>query len=267
MKNALVVCTISLAFLFTFGCWGADSAAKAEPAKAESAKEDCGAGPWYFFSGSVNNHPRLREAQKQMRRQIDGPFGVIAPGFRPVRTFADQRDEMMISTPYVGVGRKLSKCFDLFYQIGFSAGQINTRETRTSILLLPFHADVNEKRSSFFTGPGVTYFPLGMAELRKYHSFCERLRGARPFVVGTLNYNYLTFKADIKAGFQPFGNFLVQRKDYRYWNIMSSGIGFGVDIPFSARTVISMNAQYTFFWSESNDFSGPGFSFMTKYFF
>ncbi len=239
----------------------ADSAAKEEAARPAESK-----GPWYFFLGNVNNHPRLANAQEQIHQQIDVPFRLIAPDFKDVRTFADQRDELMIWTPFVGVGRKLSTHWDAFFQVGYSKGKVRTRETDLSLLLLPFHMDMTEYRSSFFAGLGLGYFPLGLPELRKYDGFVDRLKSAKPFLVGTASWNYLTFEAKVKAGLVPIGNFIrIDQKDN--WSPFSTGIGAGVDIPLTKSLVTSMNVQYTFFLDQGDDFSGPGISMYWKKFF
>lgn len=236
----------------------------AQPAASDSGAEpEAKASPWYFFTGNINNQPRLHRAKKLIDQQINQPFRLIAPTFDDVKTFADQRDEFMIWTPYVGVGRKLSLRWDAFFQIGYSAGDVQTDANNTSLFLLPLHTDVTEKRSSFFTGLGLAFYPVGMPEMRKYNSVAERLKNARPFLVSTISWNYLTFEARIRAGIKPFGDFIkIDEKDH--WSPFSSGLALGLDIPLSDTSAFSMNVQYNQFFEESDDFSGLGFNFYWK---
>ncbi|MBN2308620.1 MAG: hypothetical protein JXR94_06590 [Candidatus Hydrogenedentes bacterium] len=222
---------------------------------------------WYVMFGSTNNHPRLDDAQKQIDSEINRTFRFLAPGFDDVKTFGDQRDDLLIWTPYMGVGCVLSKRWDVFVQGGFSSGKVCTRATDPSILfLLPLHTDVEIKRQSFFIGAGVAFFPFGVVERHEFDSLKERLKGTRPFVATTLHWNYLSFDAKVKAGLPPIGT-LSEIKQSESWNPWSAGVAVGLDMPVTRHSVLSMNVQQNYFFDQGDDFSGPGISLSWKRFF
>ena len=260
MFRSLVLAMLVMPFCF------ADAKPAAPAAKDGAANAEAGERLWYFFTGNSNNHPRLHKAQQQIDEQINQPFRLIAPCFDDVKTFADQAQDFMIWTPYIGVGRKLSTHFDLFAQAGYSAGSVRTKANDTSLLLLPFHTDVQEKRSSFFAGLGLAWFPWGFVELQKYDSIGSRLANTRPYLVNTYSWNRLTFEGNVKSGLWPLPS-LIHVNQKEHWSLFSTGIGAGADIPLSASSALSMNLQYTFFLSEGEDFSGPGFNMHWKKFF
>lgn len=232
----------------------------AEP--ADEPKDD-GPGPWYFFSGNSSNHPPLNKADRQIDRQLNKPFQVLAPGLDDVRSFSDEAEDFKVWTPYAGVGRLLSPHWDLFWQAGYSKGKVRTNQTEPSFLILPLHSDVTIYRSCFFTSLGLAYYPWEVPEMRKFDSVGERLKCARPYLVTTLNWNYLTCEVKIKAGLRPFDNLLhMTQKDE--WNPWSTGVGAGVEIPLSQSVAISLNAQYSFYWTQEEDFSGPLLNFHWK---
>jgi len=242
----------------------------AAPAAADDAKanpEVAGKtdtpSPWYFFLGNINNQPRMKAADRMTDNMLNKPFQTLAPGLEDVRTFSDQRDEFMIWTPYIGVGRKLSPHWDLFYQAGFSKGSVRSNQTEPSLLLLPLHLDVTIYRSSFFTGLGLAYYPWRLPELRAYASWRERFKHARPFIVTTLNYNYLTYEAKVKAGPRPLDH-LIHTTQKDEWSPFSSGVAVGLDIPLSESTALAVNTQYNMFWDQGSDFSGLGFNIYWK---
>lgn len=263
---------IALLLLFVVAAppvvWAEAEGAKLGPPASEQqeAAEQPDELRWFFFWGSTNTHPRLKDASKLIDRQINDTLRLIAPGFDDVRTFADQRDELMIWTPFVGIGRVLSPRWDAYFQMGYSEGEIQTEATNASLLLLPFHTDVKLERSNFFAGIGTTFFPWGMAELDKYVSVKERLKHTKPFVGSVLSWNYLSFDAKIKPGFRPFGN-IADIRQSEDWHIWSVGVSSGIDIPLSRRSKLSFNASYNFFLDHGADFSGPSFSIMSKRFF
>lgn len=238
--------------------WAA--AADASASANEAAPEQ---GPWYFFHGSTNSHPRLHKADKLIDRQLNTPFRLIAPGFDDVRTFTDQAEDFMIWSPFIGIGRKFGDHWDAFFQIGGSAGSVRTESDDTSIVLLPFHADVKIERSNLFIGPGVAWFPFGFAPNKPKMSWGERFNRTRPYLVATLNWNRMTYKGDVRAGLKPFGNF-IQRKQEDTWHPFSSNLGAGVDMPLTKRTTLSLNGQWVFMYDYGEDFAGPAFSIFFK---
>jgi hypothetical protein len=197
---------------------------------------------------------------------VNRPFRFLAPGFEDVRTFADQRDDFMIWCPFVGVGKTLSKRWDAFAQAGYARGEVRTKASDPSILLLPLHTDVTFERSSFFAGPGLAFYPTGMPERQKFDSVLQRLKAAKPFVATTLSWNYLTFDANVHAGVGPLRK-LVEKKECKEWDLWSLGLTVGLDVPTTTRSAVSVNLQYNRFLDHSGDFSGPALNVYWKKFF
>lgn len=221
---------------------------------------------WYLIHGQTNTHPRLENAAKQISRQVDLPMKLLMPGHSDVRTFEDQRDDFMIWSFLLGFGRVMSDKCDVFFQVGYSEGTVETEQSKLSLLLLPFHSDFEIERSNFFAGVGTTFFPMGIARLDKYETISDRLKETKPFLNTSLNWNYLTFEADQKFGPIPFSN-LIRIKQEDEWSIWSMGVNLGADVPLSKRTVLSMNGGYTFFFDNAEDFSGPTLTFLCKRYF
>lgn len=253
----------TLLTLATLALYVASAPAWCEVDSETPAEEDSG---WYFFNGNSNNHPRLNTASSEIDANINQTLRLILPAFDDVTTFSDQRDDFMIMTPFIGVGKVLSPKWDAFFQTGYSAGKVRTEATDFSILLIPFHTDVELERSTFFASLGLIHFPCGMAERAKGRTIGKRFRQAKPYVGGTLNWNYLTFDARIKAGPVPLTN-IIRFNQTRHWRPWSVGFLAGLDIPMTRRGVLSINAQYTAFIDYGDDFSGPTFNVFWKRFF
>jgi len=230
------------------------------------AKEPRENSNWYFFNGNTNSYPRLDSAAKQIDREINGSLRLLAPTFEDVETFEDQRDNMGIWTPVIGVGKLLSDKWDVFAQTGYSAGKVVTRATVPSLLVLPLHSDVEIQRTTFFAGVGAAWFPFGVVEMDKYDGLRERLRETKPYLVSTLHCNNMGYKAKVKAGPRPIGNFVNTVEEESWW-IGSSAIGAGIDVPATRRDIVSFNVQYTFFYDHGDDFNGPSMTFNWKHFF
>lgn len=220
--------------------------------------------PWYFFHGSTNSHPQLDKADKQIDQELNSVFRIIAPGFDDVKTFSDQADDFMIWSPFIGVGRKFGNHWDVFFQVGGGVGKVRTESDDISILLLPWHTDVEIKRSNIFLGPGLAWYPFGFSETGRKMKVAEKIRAARPYLMTTLSWNRLTFKAHVRAGLRPFGNF-VQNKQEDSWHPFSSGVGAGFDMPITKNTTLSLNSTYSFFFDYGDDFDGYNVSIFFKH--
>jgi hypothetical protein len=220
----------------------------------------------HIFTGNVNNHPQLKTAEKQLDGRVNRSLRAIAPGFDDVRTFSDQRDDFGLWTPFIGVGRNLDDHWDVFVQTGYTRGTIRTKATNMSLLLLPLRTDVQFERSSFYAGVGLAYYPWGMGRPGVYHGIKDRLAHARPFVVSTMNWNYLTFEGNVKARFLPFRDGIGVRQRLE-WKDLGAGISLGLDIPMTERGVLSTNIQYNEFLNYGEDFSGPAFNVYWKHYF
>lgn len=222
--------------------------------------------PWYFFFGNMTNFPNLHDASKQIDSQITKPLKLLAPGFDAPKSFSNQRNDVMIHTPFVGLVRELNSHWDLFVQSGYTQGKVRTKDTDLSILLAPLYTNITFKRSSFFAGVGTHWHPWGTCTMTQYDSWAARLRAAKPFFATSINWNYLTFDADIKAGFVPFRKAIRITKSDTF-EIWSHNAVFGVDVPLDKKTLFAFNVNYNTFFEHGADFSGPSFSTYIKRYF
>jgi hypothetical protein len=240
------------------------------------APEDDGISKWYVNQGMMNVHPQLKIAEEMIDAEINQVLRSFASGFDDITTFSDQSDDFMIWSPFISVGRVLNKRWDVFLQVGYTKGEVQTTGhdpfTLAPLLtpLLTLHSDITLERSTFLMGLGVDFYPLGMPELRKFDSWGERFKGVKPYLSPTLNYSYLTYDADVRLTLgpalgAPYVRTRIQRDDsWKLWNI---GLTAGLDIPVSKRSTLSVNGTVNFFFDQGEDFDGYSFTFFWKRFF
>jgi len=102
-----------------------------------------------------------------------------------------------------------------------------------------------------------------MPRLKDYSSVRARLAQARPFLAGTVNWNYLTFEAEVKVGPVPWTS-IFRRTERDSWSDWSTGATAGVEIPVSRRSSLSLLGTYNHFFQYGADFSGPSFSIIWR---
>ncbi len=236
-----------------------DAASSSAPLESEAAQDGGNWDGWYFCIGNSNNHPKLHDASNKIDREINDVFRTMAPGFDDVKTFSDQRDDLMIWTPFVILGKSVSDRWNVFLQMGYTQGYVRSKADDMSLVLLPLHTDVRFDRSTFYAGLGTEFFPWGMPESREYHGLKDRLVNAKPLIGGTFCWNYLTADCDVKAGLKPFGNF-INIEEHEVWRTTNIAALTGVAIPVNESTNLFFNASYNFFLKYGDDFSGPSFS-------
>ncbi|MCC6143785.1 MAG: hypothetical protein IT368_08255 [Candidatus Hydrogenedentes bacterium] len=215
----------------------------------------------------VNVYPGLK-SEELITELFERPLQLLAPGFDDIHTFTDERDAGRLLPPHIGIGRVLSPNWSWFIQGGWSAATLRTKQDAWTLLGLPIHNDFAITRGALYAGIGLDFFPLGMPEQRKYQGIWDRVRNTKPNAGWRLTWTRAWFDADIKLGFGTGQgpNFLSLKLDDE-WNVLSSNLVVGADMPLTKYHQLSVNAGYAYFWERAVDFKGPVITIGWKYFF
>ena len=221
---------------------------------------------WFVLFGIVSTFPGL-ERERLLPEVVDPLFRTIAPGYPGTNTFTDFRDKGLILPPQIAIGRTFGDNWALSVHGGYSAGKVRTKATEPSIFLgAPFHSDIEIKRSAFYIGLDLDYYPLGAAELAHYDSLAARLRAAKPALGTRLNWTLAGYDAQVKIGLKPLLR-VPTIKISEQWRIPSVNLCAGVDVPWDERNVLVWNAGYNWFKEERGDFNGWAFTLAWRHFF
>lgn len=221
---------------------------------------------WFVLVGLVNVYPRL-EREQLIKELLDPALQTLAPGYRGTKTFTDMRDDHLLWPPQIAVGRILSRHFALSIHGGYSAGTVHTDKRNPSVLLgVPLYSDVKIRRYATYLGLDLDYYPWGMVEQKPYANWGERLRGMRPTLGARHTWTWAGFDADIRLGLWPFEE-AVKVKLNDSWALPNITLVAGLDIPLNQRSAIILNAGYSFFWQEKQDFAGSAFTLGWRYVF
>lgn len=243
-----------------------DNTLKVREMEAYAAPEEEEERRWFVLVGLVNVYPRL-EREQLIKDLLDPVIQTLAPGYRGTKTFTDMRDDGLLWPPQIAVGRILSRHFALSIHGGYSAGTVHTDKRNTSILLgVPLYSDVKIRRYATYLGLDLDYYPWGMVEQKQYANWGERLRGIRPTLGARHTWTWAGFDADIRLGLWPFEE-AIKVKLNDSWALPNITLVAGLDIPLNQRSAIILNAGYSFFWKEKQDFAGPAFTLGWRYVF
>ena len=222
--------------------------------------------PWFIVLSLINVYPKL-ESEELIRRLYNPAMRLLAPGFQDVRTPGDYRDEHLLWTPEIGIGRILSPRWSAKIYLGYSAGTIRTKAKNPSILFgIPLKTDFEIYRSAAYLGLGANFFPWGMPERKKYSGWLERLRNSKANLGLTLTHTYAGYKVKATAAFAEGPNFLNFEQEDNWW-VTSFNANIAADIPFNKRNALSLNAGYSFAFQKGYDFDAAAFTIGWKRYF
>ncbi len=220
---------------------------------------------WFLMLAVVNVYPKL-ESEELIDNLLEPALRFLAPGHDGVQTVGDLRDDHLLWTPYIGIGRILSDRWAAFFQVGYSGGTLRTVDNDRSLAIVPLHSDFELFRSAAYIGVGVDYFPFGMPPQQKYDGFKERFKASRPSFGLRYSWTYATYEMKFKVGFDPLPNFLgIKLEDS--WFLPSVNVNVGYDFPLNETSQLSFNAGYAHFWDQEADFEGPVYTIGWKHFF
>lgn len=232
---------------------------------SELVSEPAAESPWFILPAMINVHPKL-ESEELIEELFNPAMRLLAPGFRDVRTIASLRDEYILWTPDLGIGRVMSRYWAAYIHFGYSAGKVRTKSQDTSMLFVPLHTDFEIYRSAAYIGLCADIFPWGMPERREYHGLWDRLRNTRPSVGLRVTETYASYRAKAKAGFTDFTRFLNLELSDRWW-VTTFNANLGADIPLSRRDALALNAGYNVACTQGFDFDGAAFTVGWKHYF
>jgi hypothetical protein len=277
VHQAYTYTTFCIVGVYVFGLsfWGAAEEVLAQKDDAPLCLNGCDAvldsqeeAPrrWFVLVGLVNVYPRL-EREQLIEDLLDPAIRTLAPGYRGSKTFTDMRDDHLLWPPQIAVGRILSDHFALSIHGGYSAGAVRTKKDNPSILLgVPLYSNVSIRRYATYVGIDLDYYPWGMVATKDYANWGERLRGIRPTLGARHTWTWAGFDADIRLGLWPFKE-AVKVKLSDKWALPNITLVAGLDVPLNKRSTIILNAGYSFFWKEKQDFAGPAFTLGWRYMF
>lgn len=217
---------------------------------------------WFVLPALINVYPKL-ESENLIRKYYNPAMRVLAPGFNDVRTVGALRDEHLLWTPDLSVGRVLSPHLAVYVHFGYSGGKVRTKRKDTSLILLPLRTDFEIFRSAAYVGLCADVFPWGMPERRKYDGIGDRLKNTRPCIGFRLTETYASYRVKVKNGFIPGVHVLNLELSDNWW-VPSFNVNLGADIPIDAHNALTVNGGYNFSFSKDHDFDGAAFTVAWK---
>jgi hypothetical protein len=236
-----------------------------EAVPADAISEDMAPRKWNVLFSLVNIYPAL-ESESLVKDIYDPLMRILAPGYDNVYTVGDLRDDHVLLAPHIGIGYSITPRWSFCMQGGYSAGTLVSEDTWPSRLLLPLHSHVAITRGGYYVTAGFDFWPLKQVEQKKYAGWGERVRGIRPMIGARYNLNYATFDAKVKIRFKPLPN-LIDVKISEAYMLTGIIVNAGFDMPITAYSHMTFEADYNFFQSHEEDFNGPAITIGIKHYF
>lgn len=243
---------------------GTEGAGAPDPEPAIEAEEEPYRRHWYFGMGGTNYHPKLRESEGQIDRQLNDIFGIF-PGWEEPTTFADWRDDFMLWDIVGGIGRDLTPKTTLMVWFGGAMGSITSREHYGLL-----STKINFKRTSLFVAPEIFYYPFGkidygcVEDTRGFQRVRAALAGAKPYLSLVTGYSFIRAEADVKFKARVLGTLLRQQQCEDH-DMATFSPRIGLEIPIGENTSLAPVFIYLFSGpAHLSEYSGPAFSFTVR---
>jgi len=262
LRSALAVSFLFCLAVTLFPGTAVAAAAAAGAAKDDEVDGDCpGPSRWFYFLAAANVHPGLA-SEELIEDYFNEPAHWFAPGFDDVRTVGDLRDEFLLWTPYIGIGRVMGKHWSLFLQGGYSAGTVRTKAKDRSRILLPLYTDFSLRRGALYGGGGLNFYPFGLTD----RAGETGLKGAKPFIGTRLMWTEATYDVKLKIGLWPVKDLIRVNVSDR-WLLPSVSTNVGLNVPLTERSELELNIGHSFFFDQESDFEGAVFTVQYNRFF
>ncbi|HOC67366.1 MAG TPA: hypothetical protein PKO23_01035 [Candidatus Hydrogenedentes bacterium] len=232
-----------------------------DPAQEQAAYDK----HWYFGVGGTNYHPRLRESEGQIQRELNGLFDWM-PRWKKPTTFADWRDDFMLWDFVAGFGRDLTPKTNWMLWFGGAAGSMTSRERYGLI-----STKINFKRSSLFLAPELFYYPLGKVDYGSIDGThgLQRVRAAlanaKPYLSLVTGFTFVKAEADVKFKAPALGTlFRQEQSENHYMYTVSPRVG--LTMPIGKNT--SLNPVFIYLFNgpnHSTEYNGWALSFTVRW--
>ncbi len=220
---------------------------------------------WYMGVGGTNYHPRLRESEGQIKRELNDLFDWM-PWWKKPTTFADWRDNFMVWDFVAGFGRDLTLKTNWMLWFGGATGSMTSREHYG-----PIFSKINFKRSSLFLAPELFYYPMGKVDYdsvegaRGFQRVRAAIANTKPYLSLVVGGTFVKAEADVKFKAPLLGTLFRQEQSEDHYMYTVSPRA-GLTMPIGKNT--SLNPVFIYLFNgpnHSTEYNGWAFSFTVRW--
>ncbi len=214
---------------------------------------------WYLDMGFRAGYTRLEETADRLEARLDLPlkldiFGVFERPYTPL----DRKSKMLLTTQYIGLGRRETEwlTWNFYFGSGVGADRDHQRWGNANL-------EVNFKYAFFYSGLTADLYPWGVPKYRHYANYRERLKASRPYLVTGFEQGYLRARG---AGHFALAPVPLYRDSQRIEDWLFSWlIGAGWEFPLNDRWAFNLSGHYTFHFYRPDEYNGANVVFAFRY--
>ena len=214
---------------------------------------------WYLDVGFRTGYTRLGSTADKIQLRIDLPlkldvFGVFENPYTPL----DRKSTMLLTTQYIGLGRRETDWLTWNFYFGSGVGGDRNHQR-----WLNANLEVNFKYALFYTGLTTDLYPWGVPKYRNYADYRERLKASRPYLVTGFEMGYLRARG---AGHFALAPVPIYKDSQRIEDWLFSWlIGVGWEFPLDDRWAFNLSGHYTFHFYRPDEYNGTNIVFAFRY--
>ena len=181
-------------------------------------------------------------------------FGVFESPYTPM----DRKTDMLLTTQYLGIGRRETDWLTWNFYLGYGAGGDRNHQR-----WLNANLEVNFSYLLVYTGLTTDIYPWGIPKYHHYPNLRERLKASRPYFVTGLEVGYVRARGAGHLALAPVPIY----KDSQHiedW-LFSWLIGAGWEFPINDRWAFNISGHYTFHFYRPEEYNGTNLILALRY--
>ncbi len=214
---------------------------------------------WYLDMGFRTGFTRLESAADKLQLRLDLPLKLDVLGvFESPYTPLDRKTDMVLTTQYIGLGRRETEWLTWNFYLGYGVGGDRNHQR-----WLNANLEVNFKYALIYSGLTADIYPWGIPAYRNYPDLEERLKASRPYAVTGFEFGYLRARG---AGHLALAPVPIYKDSQRIEDWLFSWlIGLGWEFPVNDRWAFNLSAHYTFHFYRPEEYNGTNIVFALRY--
>ena len=252
-----VFCIMALLLGGTLFSWAEEAQ---EDSSSSAQQEEQYEKHWYFSMGALNYHPRMKESEAMIDREINQRLGII-PGWQRPETFKDWEEDWLIWGSEFGIGRDITPKSTITLWTGGSYGYINNPNQYgfigTDVNFVRWMTFISMQYSYYFYGKPEYFNPRGMGLGERLGN---SISNARPYASAALSYVVQYGEAEVNVEVPYFGTVAKEKVSF-YHHIYEFSPRMGMEFPVNTKDSFWVEAIYYFIGPDHNEeYGGPAWA-------
>jgi hypothetical protein len=207
--------------------------------------------PWHFEFGFRDGHTKLAETKRLLEKRLKRPLKLdVLDFFDPPETPLDRKSEFLLTTFYLGAGRRESDWLIWTIYVGGGMGRNHDHQRVGTVNL-----EVSFKYAYVYTGASAEIYPWSAPKRENLNTWSDSFSASRPFLATGFETGYVSAEGRGHWKIAPLPRLYQDKVRVQDW-ITSLNLGLGWNLPVNRCWSIVLTGDYRFHFYRPDEFNG-----------